>query len=328
MTTSHGPLLSPAGRPAPTAPPGSAAGGRRPAPRPRFLTPLLLGLPALAIVLLSQGYPLVRQLVMSFQEFGLRQQFGQPPEFVGLDNYAAVFTDSTFWVVLARSLVFCALCASLTMLLGVAFAVMMTRLVPVVRVVLQSAMLLAWAIPVLSSLTVWQWLFNTRNGLVNWLLTSLGLDQFERYAWLLQGTTLLVIAGVIVVWMSVPLVVFMVYASLTQLDPEVLEAAELDGADGAQRFRYVTAPGIAPVLMLVGLLQVIWDIRVFTQISVLQDAGGVAEDSNLLGTYVYQVGLGQGDYGMGSAVAMVMLVITLALTAGYVRSLVRQGATS
>lgn len=306
----------------------SATTGRRTGRRPQWLTPLLLGLPALAVVLLSQGYPLVRQLVMSFQEFGLRQQFGQPPEFVGLKNYAAVFSDSVFWVVLARSIVFCAVCAALTMLLGVAFAVMMTRLVPAVRVVLQSAMLLAWAIPVLSSLTVWQWLFNTRNGLVNWVLVHLGLDQFDRYAWLLQGTTLLVIAGVIVVWMSVPLVVFMVYASLTQLDPEVLEAAELDGASGWQRFRYVTVPGVAPVLMLVGLLQIIWDIRVFTQISVLQDAGGVAEDSNLLGTYVYQIGLGQGNYGMGSAVAMVMLVITLALTAGYVRSLVRQGATA
>lgn len=306
----------------------SATTGRRTGRRPQWLTPLLLGLPALAVVLLSQGYPLVRQLVMSFQEFGLRQQFGQPPEFVGLKNYAAVFSDSVFWVVLARSIVFCAVCAALTMLLGVAFAVMMTRLVPAVRVVLQSAMLLAWAIPVLSSLTVWQWLFNTRNGLVNWVLVHLGLDQFDRYAWLLQGTTLLVIAGVIVVWMSVPLVVFMVYASLTQLDPEVLEAAELDGASGWQRFRYVTVPGVAPVLMLVGLLQIIWDIRVFTQISVLQDAGGVAEESNLLGTYVYQIGLGQGNYGMGSAVAMVMLVITLALTAGYVRSLVRQGATA
>ncbi|GAB3471178.1 sugar ABC transporter permease [Kineococcus endophyticus] len=306
----------------------SATTGRRTGRRPQWLTPLLLGLPALAVVLLSQGYPLVRQLVMSFQEFGLRQQFGQPPEFVGLRNYAAVFSDSVFWVVLARSIVFCAVCAALTMLLGVAFAVMMTRLVPAVRVVLQSAMLLAWAIPVLSSLTVWQWLFNTRNGLVNWVLVRSGLDQFDRYAWLLQGTTLLVIAGVIVIWMSVPLVVFMVYASLTQLDPEVLEAAELDGASGWQRFRYVTVPGVAPVLMLVGLLQIIWDIRVFTQISVLQDAGGVAEESNLLGTYVYQIGLGQGNYGMGSAVAMVMLVITLALTAGYVRSLVRQGATA
>ncbi len=142
----------------------SATTGRRTGRRPQWLTPLLLGLPALAVVLLSQGYPLVRQLVMSFQEFGLRQQFGQPPEFVGLDNYAAVFSDSVFWVVLARSIVFCAVCAALTMLLGVAFAVMMTRLVPAVRVVLQSAMLLAWAIPVLSSLTVWQWLFNTRNG--------------------------------------------------------------------------------------------------------------------------------------------------------------------
>jgi len=80
--------------------------------------------------------------------------------------------------------------------------------------------------------------------------------------------------------------------------------------------------------MLAGLLQIIWDLRVFTQISVLQDAGGITQDTNVLGTYVYQVGLGQGDYGTGSALAMIMLLLTLALTWGYVRQLLRQGDVS
>lgn len=305
----------------------------RPAPRTRkipraALIPLLLGLPAIAIVIVSQGYPLVNQFIMSFQEFGLPQQFGQPPGWVGLENYIGVLTDATFWTVLGRSLVFCFVCASLTMVIGVGAAVLLTKLTKPVRIALQSAMLLAWATPALSSLTVWQWLFNTRTGVVNWALTSIGFDQFRGHAWLIDTTTFFVIAGAVVIWMSVPLVMFMVYASLTQVDSEILEAGSLDGANGWQRFRHIIMPNIAPVLMLVGLLQIIWDLRVFTQISVLQDAGGITNDTNVLGTYVYQVGLGQGDYGVGSALAMIMLLITLVLTGGYVRQLIRQGDVS
>ena len=297
--------------------------GRSPA-----LIPLLLGLPALLIVIVSQGYPLANQFIMSFQEFGLKQQFGQPADWVGLDNYAAVTADPVFWVVLVRSLVFCFACASLTMAIGVSTALLLTRLTKPVRILVQSAMLVAWATPVLSSLTVWQWLFNTRTGVVNWLLVSLGFEQFDGFAWLLEAGSFFVIAGAVIIWMSVPLVMFMVYASLTQIDGEILEAAQLDGATGWQRFRHIIVPGIAPVLMLVGLLQIIWDIRVFTQISVLQDSGGVSADTNVLGTYVYQIGLGQGDYGAGSAVAMIMLLITLIISWGYVRSLVKQGNVS
>jgi N,N'-diacetylchitobiose transport system permease protein len=291
-------------------------------------TPLLLGLPALIIILVTQGYPLIRQFGMSFQEFGLQQQFGAAPEWVALGNYVDVLTDSTFWAVLVRSLIFCLVCAALTMIIGVAVALALTRLAKPVRVLLQSAMLLAWATPALSSLTVWQWLFNTRTGVVNWALTSLGFEQFDNFAWLVNTATFFVIAGAVVIWMSVPLVVFMVYASVMQVDTEILEAAQLDGATGWERFRHITAPTIAPVLMLAGLLQIIWDLRVFTQISVLQDAGGITEDTNVLGTYVYQVGLGQGDYGTGSALAMIMLALTLALTWGYVRQLLRQGDVS
>jgi N,N'-diacetylchitobiose transport system permease protein len=309
-----------------------APGPRRKAPTRKLpkgtLVPLMLGLPAIVVVVVSQGYPLVNQFIMSFQEFGLEQQFGRPPAWVGIENYLGVMNDPTFWMVLVRSLVFCVVCAAITMVLGVGTAVLLTKLAKPVRIALQSAMLLAWATPVLSSLTVWQWLFNTRTGVVNWLLSSIGLTQFEGYAWFFDATTFFLIAGAVVIWMSVPLVMFMVYASLTQIDGEMLEAAGLDGANGWERFRHIIVPNIAPVLMLVGLLQIIWDFRVFTQISVLQDAGGVADDTNVLGTYVYQVGLGQGDYGVGSALAMIMLLITLILTGGYVRQLIRQGDVS
>jgi N,N'-diacetylchitobiose transport system permease protein len=83
-------------------------------------------------------------------------------------------------------------------------------------------------------------------------------------------------------------------------------------------------PTIRPVLLVVGLLQVIWDLRVFTQIFVLQKAGGSTHDTNLLGTLIYRLGIGSGNFGMAAAVAMFMLVLTVALTGPYVRAMLRQ----
>ena len=126
------------------------------------------------------------------------------------------------------------------------------------------------------------------------------------------------------VWMSVPFVALSIYAGLTQVSTEVLEAAELDGANGIQRLRFIILPLIAPVISIVMLLQLIWDLRVFTQIKLLQDAGGVANETNLLGTYVYQLGTGKGDFGTASAVSILILGLTIALSWYYVRSLMKE----
>jgi N,N'-diacetylchitobiose transport system permease protein len=290
---------------------------------PRRSLPYALLVPAALALAVALGYPLVRQVVLSFQEFGLRQQFGAPAEWVGLDNYQALFTDSYLWTVVARSLVFCFVNATLTMVIGIAIALLLGQLSRPVRLLVQTGLLLAWAMPVLAGLTIWQWLFDAQYGVINWTLTELGLD-FAGHSWLLEPRSFFAVATIIVVWMSVPFVAFTVYAALTQLPGELLEAAEVDGASARQRFSHVVVPTIKPVLLVVGLLQVIWDLRVFAQIYVLQKAGGVTRDTNLLGTYIYRLGIGEGSFGLAAAVAMFMLLLTVVLTAGYVRSMLRQ----
>ncbi|MCW2739492.1 sugar ABC transporter permease [Nocardioides sp.] len=279
--------------------------------------------PAVLALCLALGYPLVRQLVLSFQEFGLAQQFGRPPEWVGLANYRELLGDAYLWRVTARTVVFCLVNAVVTMALGVGLALVMRAMSTWVRLLTQTGLLLAWAMPVVASLTVWQWLFDTQYGVVNHVLTQLGGD-FQGHAWLLRPLSFFFVATVIVVWMSVPFVAFTVYAALTQLSEELLEAAEIDGASLAQRLRHVTLPSIRSVLMVVALLQVIWDLRVFTQIYILQEAGGSARGTNLLGTYIYRLGIGGGDFGTSAAVAVFMLGLTVVLTAPYVRSMLRQ----
>jgi len=296
--------------------------GRPPKPR-RSALPYVLLVPAVVALAVALGYPLVRQVVLSFQDFGLAQQFGKPPEWVGVDNYRELITDPYLWRVTLRSLVFCFVNALLTMAIGVGLALLMRHMSRWVRLLLQTGLLLAWAMPVVASLTVWQWLFDTQYGVVNYVLTEIGLD-YEGHSWLLQPLSFFFVATVIVVWMSVPFVAFTVYAALTQVPEELMEAAEIDGAGGWGRLRNIVLPTIRPVLLVVALLQVIWDLRVFTQIYILQQAGGSTRDTNLLGTYIYRLGIGGGQFGMAAAVAIFMLVLTVILTAPYVRSMLKQ----
>jgi N,N'-diacetylchitobiose transport system permease protein len=290
---------------------------------PPSLLPQALLLPALLSLLVALAYPLARQVVLSFQEFGLAQQFGRPAEWVGLRNYRELVTDPYLWTVVLRSIAFCLANAAVTMAVGVAVALLMRLMSRPVRILVQSGLLLAWAMPVVAALTVWQFLFDTQYGVINWLLTRLGGD-FEGHSWLLEPASFFFVATVVVVWMSVPFVAFTVYAALTQVPDELMEAAEIDGAGPWARVRSVVLPSVKPVLLVVALLQVIWDLRVFTQIFVLQKAGGTTRDTNLLGTYIYRLGIGGGDFGVAAAVAMFMLALTVILTAPYIRLMLAQ----
>ncbi|MDZ5621846.1 carbohydrate ABC transporter permease [Nocardioides bizhenqiangii] len=296
--------------------------GRHPAVR-RTPLPAGLVLPAAALLALALGYPLVRQVVLSLQEFGLAQQFGRPPEWVGLGNYRELLGDSYLWTVVLRTVVFCFVNAALTMGVGVGIALLMTRMSRWVRLAVQGGLLLTWATPVVAAMIVWQFLFDTQYGVVNSVLTSLGSDH-DGHSWLIEPMSFFTVATIIVVWMSVPFVVFTVYAALTQVSEDVVEAAEIDGAGAWQRMVHVVMPTIRPVLLVVLLLQVIWDLRVFTQIYTLQKAGGITRDTNLLGTYIYTLGIKGGDFGTAAAAAMFMLALTVVLTAPYLRIMFRQ----
>ena len=284
------------------------------------LLPYGLLAPATIVLGLILVYPLFRLIMFSVQKFGLRQQFGAPPEFVGLENYRRVLSDSQFWVVLGRTVAFCAETVVLTMVAGMIVALITQRVGRGLRLVMVTSLLLAWAMPPLSSTIVWQWMFDTQYGLVNWALTALGLD-YDTHAWLSDPLSFYFVATLVVVWMGTPFIAFTTYAGLTQVPQELLEAAQLDGADGFQRFRHVVVPVLKPILLILTALSVLWNFRIFIQIYVLQKAGGVNRDTNVLGIYTYRIAIGESRFDVGAALAVLMVIILLLFSLFYLRQM-------
>lgn len=307
------------------APPDPGRPGRGRFARAGGFTPYALLTPALIVLAVITGWPLLQLFIMSFQKFGRAQVFGAPPEFVGLGNYVSVLTDPQFWQVLWRSLAFAAVCVICTMVLGVLVALLMKRLGAVLRTLVSVGLLLAWAMPPLSATIVWGWIFDTQYGVLNYILVNwFGLAQFQGHAWLIDPLSFFFVATIIIVWGAVPFVAFTVYAGLTQVPDEVLEAAQLDGAGGVKRFTLVIVPYIRSILIIVTILQVIWDLRVFSQIYALQSIGGLAEQTNTLGVYIYRVSLGSGDFGTGGAISVIVVLLLVALSIFYVRRSIKE----
>jgi N,N'-diacetylchitobiose transport system permease protein len=280
--------------------------------------PYWLLLPSVVVMVVMLGYPLYRLVVLSLHEYGLEQIFGQPAAWVGLDNFREILTEDYFWTVLWRTLIFCVVNVALTMSLGVLIALLLNALGKKMQLLVATSLIFAWAMPPLSATVVWQWIFDTQYGLVNWALSKPG------HSWLAEPMSFFMVATIIVVWMGIPFVAFTTYAALTQIPTELIEAAHLDGAGARARWRFVIFPALRPILLILTSLSVLWDFRVFTQIYVLQRAGGISRETNLLGVYAYRISIGENDFDTGAAIAIVMVVITLLLTLTYLRSMVRQ----
>src|SRR4051812_553802 len=157
----------------------SAAAGVQPTPvtaarRRSSALPYVLVLPAVVVLGAMLGYPLVRLATLSMQEYGLPQIFGQPAAWVGLDNFRTILDDPYFWTVLWRTLIFCFVNVALTMVLGVFVALLLNTLGKAMRLMVSASLIVAWAMPALTATIVWQWIFDTEYGLVNWALDRPG----------------------------------------------------------------------------------------------------------------------------------------------------------
>ncbi|TXL86342.1 sugar ABC transporter permease [Streptomyces sp. IB2014 016-6] len=312
---------TPRHRPAPGIPAGPP---KRRRPRPSHsLWPYALIAPAVAGMLYLLVYPLLRAVLISLQDFRLRQLISGDAEFVGLRNYRTLLSDPRFWEVTGRTFVFMAVNVVLIMVISTLVALMTERLAKTGRTVVLGALVLAWAMPVVAATTVFQWLFHSEFGIVNESLTSLGFDSFDRYPWFADGTAAFVILVVLIVWQSVPFAAITLYSALTTVPAELYESARLDGASGARIFRSVTFPILRPIFLLVFSLEVIWTFKAFVQIWVMT-RGGPGDATTILPVYAVQTALSGQRYDLGSAASMLTVVLMSGVLVLYFRQMLRQ----
>jgi N,N'-diacetylchitobiose transport system permease protein len=288
-------------------------------------SPYLLILPVLVATAALLGYPLYNLVRLSFQHYGLFELIRHHGQSVGLANFSSVLHDRIFWDTLLRTVVFTAANVVLTMGLGTLLALLLTKVSGWARVLLTSGLVLVWATPVVVAVQVWNWMTNYQNGIVNYVLTQLHVGDYAQHDWYTTTFSQLGLVTTLVVWGAIPFITISVYAALTQVPGDLVEAAEIDGARSWQVFRDVTLPILRPVLLILTSLSIIWDFGVFTQPFLLIGQGHIQPSNYLMGIYLFEEGYVKTDFGRGAAISILMLLMVAALSVVYVRKMVRLG---
>jgi N,N'-diacetylchitobiose transport system permease protein len=307
------------------------SGGAETGSRPRRrrgglnLAPAVLLAPAGIVLLGVLGYPLVRLVLNSFQDYGLRALFTGTTKWIGFANYTAIFRDSQFGPVLLRTSVFTLSLVIGCLIIGMAMAQMMTNLGRGLRTVLNFLLILAWALPTVSATLVWQWLFQPVYGVFNWLITQIGwFGDYTSHRWTGTANGAFTIVWLLIVWQSVPFVALTLYAGQSQIPAEFYEAAQLDGASSWRMYRSVTLPFLRPLLYLATILQIIWHFNSFNQLWILTQ-GGPDGGTTTLSIWAFQKAFASNSFGQGSAIAVVTAILLMLLSGVYIRRLIRSG---
>jgi N,N'-diacetylchitobiose transport system permease protein len=271
------------------------------------------------------GYPLYSLVRLSFQQYGLFELIRHAGISVGLKNYSSVLRDQIFWHTLLRTVLFTIANVFFTMTVGTALALLLLRLSNWARVLVMSGLVLVWSVPVVVAVQVWYWMTNYQNGVLNYVLTELHLGDFFHHDWYATTFSQLGIVTAMIVWGALPFVVVTVYAGLAQVPRDLVEAAEIDGANPLRVFRDVTVPILTPILLILTSLSIIWDFAVFTQPFLLIGQAHTNPSNYLMGTYLFEEGYVKSDFGRGAAISLLMLLIVAVLSIFYVRKMVRMG---
>ena len=312
------------------------ADGRRQAPGPAVAPPrrrararLSRALPYLAIApalvtfVLLLGYPVLLVVETSLQHMGLRELINGGVTWVGLQNFQSILRDPEFVSTVIRTFLFMAANVVLTVVLGTLVAVLLDHLGRRVRLLLSGAMILAWATPALTGSVIFQWLFDSKLGIVNWAISSLGFfGDWLNHSWFDTGFSTFAIITLLIVWQGIPFVAFSLYAGILAISAELPEAARVDGASERQIFRYVVLPAIRPLVLVLTFLSVIWDFKVFTQVWTMAQ-GGPDGATVTLSVYAYITGLRRSQFGIAAAVSVVMVMLLLLVLIPYLNRMLR-----
>jgi putative chitobiose transport system permease protein len=269
------------------------------------LTPYLFLSPALLVIAIFVLYPIVAVLYYSFTDYDIVR----PPQWAGLANYQHLLHDQIFWLALSHSLIYLLVTPTL-IILSIALAIVVNRKLPGIHVFRALYYLPAVSGSIAVGIT-WRWLFDTQGGLLNGLLVGLGAIA-EPVQWLSEPALTLPIAMLLTIWMGVGYYMVIFLAGLQNIPEELYDAALIDGCNNLQKHWYVSLPGLRPQITFVAVISSLAALKVFDEIYVLTlRSGGVMDSGVTMVFYLWRQAFRLSHAGYASAIALVLLIITL-----------------
>ena len=269
--------------------------------------------PAVLFVAVFFGYPVVKNVLMSFQDYTTRTFFTGEAPWVGLANYAQTFGSAVFATTVVNTALFTVGSIVMQFAIGLGLALFFRRNFPLSGF-LRGLLLLPWLLPLIASSAVWKWLLDQDSGAINQFL---GLFGVPAIPWLVSpGLALVAVIGVNI-WLGIPFNTTILYSGLQSVPPELYEAAALDGATGVKAFRYVTWPSIRSVVSVVIVLGIVYTLKVVDIILGLT-GGGPANSTQTLATNAYHQSFVTFEFGVGAAISNVLIVVSFVFAAVYI----------
>lgn len=286
------------------------------------LWPYLLVAPAVLVVGAILGYPIVRLVELAFQKYGIDQIIFGAAEFIGFENFSSIFADQEFWQVLLRTIAFTAYVVTASIVLGAILAHALLRMSKPLQIAVNSTMIVVWAMPQLVGISIWRWMFSYDFSVITGFIQGLGFD-IQNINWFENTVVGFGIIGLVVIWGAIPFITISIYAGLTQVPKEFIEAAELDGASRFQVFRNIYLPLLLPIYVILISLSIIWDFQVFAHIWVMLEFRPDPAYYTMA-VYAFQTSFGISEYGRGAAVAVIMVFMLLFATLYYLRRMIKE----
>ncbi len=275
-------------------------------------TPYLFGLPVILYIGVVLLYPIGQDIYTSFTNAELLSN--APSVWVGLDNYTRMFHDAQFWRSLRTTFVYTALVVTTTMVTAVLTALLM-NVKFFGRTAVRAAITLPYAVPEVAAVLVWSWMFSQQFGVLNVFVRAV-LPVKENVHWLTDPKLAMFSVLLVTLWKIFPFYSLVILTALQTVEPELYEAARIDGAGPVASFWRITLPGIAPTLGIMTLLVTIFSFRRFTTIYLLT-GGGPAASTKTLVVSVYETTFRFFAVSYGSALGVVGFVVTLGIAAAY-----------
>jgi multiple sugar transport system permease protein len=263
-----------------------------------FLAPFLLFFLAFTIL------PILLTFVISFQDVGIRTT-----RWVGLDNYADLADDATFWRAVINSIVVTAVVVPVATIGSLAIAAIVVTLPMRWQSLARGGFYLPAIASALVLTMVWLWILHPVNGVLNYIISPLGVGNIE---WLGRSATALASVMLVVLSFSLGAPVILFIAALNGIPREIYEAARLDGATAFREFIRISIPLVRPVLALVVIILTLGTFQIFVIVKVMT-LGGPANATQSLVFRIWQLAFTRGEFGAAAAIAVVLLVIGLGI---------------